>query len=91
MGRSKPSTPTASSLGIDRMRVAKTTLASTKGAPRGARFHGVVKLVTDPSLIVMNAHGGSLQDQTLTLSDVSTNSTVWANRYSEGVRPSAHR
>jgi hypothetical protein len=42
--------------------------------------HGAVKLAMEPSLIVMNAQGASLHDQTLTLTGVSTNSIVFADR-----------
>jgi hypothetical protein len=42
--------------------------------------HGASKLAMEPSLIVMNAHGASLQGQTLALTGVSTNSIVFADR-----------
>ena len=46
----------------------------------GEAAHGATKLEMEPSLIVMNAHGASLQGQTLTLTGVSTNSIVFADR-----------
>jgi hypothetical protein len=52
----------------------QTTIAA------GDASHGAVKLAMEPSLIVMNAHGANLQDQTLTLTGVSTNSIVFADR-----------
>ena len=42
--------------------------------------HGSVKLDMEPSLIVMNARGASLQGQMLTLNDISSNSIVFADR-----------
>jgi hypothetical protein len=46
----------------------------------GEATHGATKLEMEPSLIVMNAHGASLQGQTLTLTGVSTNSITFADR-----------
>ena len=42
--------------------------------------HGSVKLDMEPSLIVMNARGASLQGQILTLNGISSNSIVFADR-----------
>jgi hypothetical protein len=46
----------------------------------GEAAHGATKLEMEPSLIVMNAHGASLQGQTLTLTGVSANSITFADR-----------
>ena len=51
----------------------------TTGAA-GEASRGAVKFAMEPSLIVMNAYGASLQYQTLTLTGVSTNSIVLAAR-----------
>ena len=42
--------------------------------------HGSAKLDMEPSLIVMNARGASLQGQILTLNGISSNSIVFADR-----------
>jgi hypothetical protein len=51
--------------------------AATSAPPPGK---SVVKTDMVPSLFVMNAHGASLQGQTLTLDGVSPNSIVFADR-----------
>ena len=56
-----------------------TGQAQATGAA-GEAAHGATKLDMEPSLIVMNAHGANLQGQTLTLTGVSTNSIVFADR-----------
>jgi hypothetical protein len=56
--------------------VSPSQTASATGEPT----HGATKLDMEPSLIVMNAHGASLQNQTLTLTGVSTNSITFADR-----------
>jgi hypothetical protein len=45
-----------------------------------AASHGEVKMVMEPSMIVMNAHGATLLGQTLTLTGVSADSIVFADR-----------
>jgi len=47
---------------------------------RGAAGESTVKADVEPSLIVMNARGASLQGSTLTLTGVSPNSIVFADR-----------
>jgi hypothetical protein len=42
--------------------------------------HSAVRLDMEPSLIVMNARGASLQGQTLTLNGISPNSIIFADR-----------
>ncbi len=52
-----------------------------QGPPAGNDVsHGAVKLDVEPSLIVMNSRGASLQGRTLTLTGVSANSIVFADR-----------
>ncbi len=53
------------------------TTAATSAPPPGK---SAVKTDMVPSLFVMNAHGASLQGQTLTLDGVSPNSIVFADR-----------
>ncbi len=53
---------------------------SRVASPANEASSGAVKLTMEPSLIVMNAHGASLQGQTLTLVGVSPNSIVFADR-----------
>ena len=53
------------------------TTAATAAPPAGKSS---VKVDMVPSLFVMNAHGASLQGQTLTLAGVSPTSIVFADR-----------
>ena len=57
---------------------AQTPTAGATAEPPPAKAS--VKADMVPSLIVMNAHGTTLQDQTLTLTGVSPNSIVFADR-----------
>jgi hypothetical protein len=52
--------------------------APTTSAPKSSKSSVKVEMV--PSLFVMNAHGASLQGQTLTLAGVSPTSIVFADR-----------
>jgi hypothetical protein len=54
--------------------------APTTSAPSAPPAKATVKADMVPSLIVMNARGASLQGQTLTLTGVSPNSIVFADR-----------
>jgi hypothetical protein len=57
---------------------AQTPAASAASAPLPGRASVKVDMV--PSLIVMNAHGATLQGQALTLAGVSPNTIVFADR-----------
>ena len=59
---------------------AQTPPAGQPHTPASSASHGSVKLDMEPSLIVMNARGASLQGQILTLNGVSPNSIVFADR-----------
>jgi hypothetical protein len=56
----------------------QTSTTNTTSAPPPAK--STVKANMVPSLFVLNARGASLQDQTLTLTGVSPNSIVFADR-----------
>src|SRR5215831_7370245 len=64
---------------------AQTPTAAVPGTPQPAK--PTVKVEMVPSLFVMNAHGATLQGQTLTLAGVSPTSVVFADR---PVRAAAH-
>jgi hypothetical protein len=57
---------------------AQAPTTSAPSAPKSSKSSVKVEMV--PSLFVMNAHGASLQGQTLTLSGVSPTSIVFADR-----------
>ena len=60
--------------------VTSTPPPTASGASTSPPGKASVKVDMVPSLIVMNAHGATLQGQTLTLAGVSPNSIVFADR-----------
>jgi hypothetical protein len=54
--------------------------AASAASAASEASHGEVKMTMAPSLIVMNAHGATLLGQTLTLTGVSADSIVFADR-----------
>jgi hypothetical protein len=57
---------------------AQAPITTAPSAPKSSKSSVKVEMV--PSLFVMNAHGASLQGQTLTLAGVSSTSIVFADR-----------